>query len=326
MKLIDNYNRQLNYLRISITDRCNLRCVYCVPSGRIPKLNHEDVLTYEEFIRVINIAVDLGITKLRVTGGEPLMRKGVYDFLHRISEINGLKDISLTTNAVQLTDNIEKIKSAGIHRMNISIDSLQPEKFKFITGYDLFETVWNGITNAHRLGFNPIKINVVALRGINEDEICDFGRLTLKWPFHVRFIEYMPIGISRINPEDHLLAPEIKSRLEDIAPLVPINSDKYDGPALRYKFEGATGEIGLITAVSNHFCGQCNRLRLTANGQLRTCLLSDEQQDLKLLLRSNASDERIAEIFINAAKLKQARHCLSDGRKQVSSQMSGIGG
>jgi cyclic pyranopterin phosphate synthase len=208
-KLIDKCNRHLNYLRISITDRCNLRCRYCVPQDLIPKLSHAEILSYEEILRIVRIATRLGISKVRVTGGEPLVRKGVYEFLHKLTTTKGLKDVSLTTNGVLLKDNLEKIQAAGISRINISLDTLNPAKYREITGYDEFHRVWQGIEKAHQMGFYPIKLNVVALKGVNDEELVEMARLSFQYPFHVRFIEYMPIGRSDFNPDTLLHATEI---------------------------------------------------------------------------------------------------------------------
>lgn len=327
VKLIDNYNRMINYLRVSITDRCNLRCMYCVPDGKIPKLGHKEILSYEEILRVIRIAISLGVNKVRVTGGEPLVRKGVYDFLKILTHISALKDISLTTNGVLLEQNAEKIKDAGIRRINVSLDSLIRDNFKLITGYDKLDRVWRGIEKAMALGFDPIKINIVALRGINDNEIINFGRMSIEHPLHIRFIEYMPVGNSRTHMADHILTPEIKDRLSGLGELVQIKRTINDGPAQRYRFKGAKGELGFISAVSHHFCKTCNRLRLTANGKLRACLLSDHHEDIKSLLRSDASDKDIADVFIEAVKKKAAMHKLA-GRtdKTVNGHMYGIGG
>ena len=211
-KLIDRYCRHLNYLRISITDRCNLRCIYCVPRDLMQKLPHKEILSYEEILRIVKIGVRLGISKVRITGGEPLVRKGVYDFLEELTEIDELVDVSLTTNGVLLKDNIEKIKSAGIKRINISLDSLTRQKYKKITGNDYFDQVWEGIELAHKTGFDPIKLNVVALYGLNDNELTDFANLSFSYPFHIRFIEYMPIGTVGIKIDRRLLTLEIKNR------------------------------------------------------------------------------------------------------------------
>ncbi len=301
--------------------------MYCVPDGKIPKLAHTEILSYEEILRVINIAVSLGVNKVRVTGGEPLVRKGVYDFLGNLTRISELKDVSLTTNAVLLGQNAAKIKAAGINRINASLDSLVKEKYKQITGYDMFERVWSGIEKAVEVGFNPIKINVVALRGVNEDEIINFGRMSIDYPFHIRFIEYMPIGNSRTHMSDHILTPEIKKRLSVLGKLVQVERNITDGPAQRFKFEGAKGELGFISALSQHFCSTCNRLRLTANGKLRACLLSDHHEDLKPLLRSGAPDKDIAAVFMRAVRNKSAAHKLSgNDNASVNGRMYGIGG
>jgi GTP 3',8-cyclase len=326
-KLIDKYNRHLNYLRISITDRCNLQCMYCMPPGFIPRLHHDEILRYEEIIRIIKVGISLGISKVRITGGEPLVRKGVYDFLEQLAHMNGLCDIALTTNGVSLKNNIEKIKAAGIKRMNISLDTLNRNKYKEITGHDKFDQVWEGIALAHKTGFDPIKLNMVALSGINDDELADFARLSFSYPFHIRFIEYMPIGKSRMKYGPLLLVPEIKKRISTIGKLIPVKNGINDGPAERYKFEGAKGEIGFIGALSHHFCNRCNRLRLTASGQLRPCLLSDHHEDLKGPLRQGCFDEELAEIFLTAVRHKPSDHNLSiSNPAKVSSQMSSIGG
>lgn len=325
--LIDTYDRRLNYLRISVTDRCNLRCLYCVPDGRLPKLTHDDILTYEELLRLVAISTQLGITKVRVTGGEPLVRQGVYDFLESLSAMPTLSDISLTTNGVILAPNLERLKQVGVRRINVSLDTLKRERYRTITGYDQFERVWAGLQKALEVGFHPIKINVVALRGINDDELIDMGRLTQKYPFHVRFIEYMPIGNARMDPQANLLVPEMKERLSALGQLHPVGRQANDGPAQRYRYEGAPGELGFISSVSHHFCDRCNRLRLTASGQLRVCLLSDQQTDLRPPLRQGASDEELAHIIREAVRQKKAHHHLATpAAPKVTGQMSGIGG
>jgi GTP 3',8-cyclase len=326
-ELIDREKRHLNYLRISITDRCNLRCLYCAPDGRIPKLDHAAILSYEEILRLVNIGIGLGIRKVRITGGEPLVRKGAVDFLSRLARMPELEDVSLTTNAVMLAATAQRIFDAGIRRINISLDSLQREKYAQITGYDLFEQVWAGIEKARQIGFNPIKINVVAMRGINADEILDFGKLSIGHPFHVRFIEYMPIGNSRARSRDQILTPEIQAEIGKLGELIPVDRDHRDGPAKRYRLPGAQGEIGFISAMSHHFCSSCNRLRLTADGKLRACLLSDRHVCLKETLRNGGSDQQLADLFRAAVQQKAAEHQLCpNGETTVNDQMQGIGG
>ena len=327
LKLIDPCNRYLNYLRISITDRCNLKCIYCVPRDLIPRLSHDEILTYEEILRVVRVGVKLGISKIRVTGGEPLVRKGVYEFLAELSRISGLTDLSLTTNAVALKDNIQRIKSAGIKRINISLDTINPEKFAKITGMDLFDQVWQGIEAALEMGFHPIKINVVALNGVNDDELIDMAQLSFDYPFHIRFIEYMPIGQSQMGNGPLLLAPEIKKRISVLGRLIPVRNSANDGPAQRYLLDGAAGEIGFIHAMSHHFCDRCNRLRLTARGQLRPCLLSDHHDDVRGPLRDGCSDDQLAEIFFKAVRHKPSDHNLAlQNPTRVCGQMHSIGG
>jgi cyclic pyranopterin phosphate synthase len=233
----------------------------------------------------------------------------------------------LTTNGVLLAPEAQRIFDAGIRRINISLDSLDPEKYAQITGYDRFEQVWAGIQRAREIGFAPIKINVVAMRGINDDEIIDFGRLSLDHPFHVRFIEYMPIGSGRTRTRDQILTPEIKKRIATIGALTPLGNSQDDGPARRYRLAGAQGEVGFISALSHHFCNRCNRLRLTADGKLRACLLSDHHEPLKTLLRNGGSDQQLSEIFQIAVRHKAAKHQLCpSGVSTVKDQMRGIGG
>jgi cyclic pyranopterin phosphate synthase len=327
LKLIDPYDRHLNYLRISITDRCNLKCIYCVPGDLIPRLSHDEILTYEEILRLVRIGIRLGISKIRVTGGEPLVRKGVYGFLTELSGLDGLADLSLTTNGVSLKANLNKIKAAGIKRINISLDTLNRTKFERITGFDLFDQVWRGIEMALSMGFHPIKLNIVALNGINDDELTDMARLSFDYPLHIRFIEYMPIGASQIGNGPLLLAPEIKKRISVLGNLIPVPNTINDGPARRYHFEAAAGEIGFIHALSHHFCNKCNRLRLTARGQLRPCLLSDHHEDVKGILRTGGTDEQLAEVFFKAVRHKPSDHNLAlRNPSRVWDQMSSIGG
>ncbi len=325
-ELIDPHCRKLNYLRISITDRCNLRCLYCAPPNlQIPKLSHSDILSYEEILRLVRIGVSLGISKVRITGGEPLIRKDIGNFLAELGRIREISDLSLTTNGVLLRDHLESIRAAGIRRLNISLDTLKPERFKQIAGHDYFRQVWDGILAAYHAGFSPIKINIVAMRGINDDEFADIARLCFSYPFQIRFIEYMPMGNSPLEHARQILAPEIMNILSAIGELVPVERKQHDGPAERYRFKEAIGEIGFIRPLSHHFCAQCNRLRLTASGQLRPCLLSDAQHDLKTALRNKSSDAEISDIFLTAARFKPHRHHLIE-EENVKSQMSLIGG
>ncbi|MBC8461950.1 MAG: GTP 3',8-cyclase MoaA [Deltaproteobacteria bacterium] len=326
--LIDQHDRRLNYLRISVTDRCNLRCLYCIPCEGIAKLRHDDILTYEEILRLAMIAVSLGVNKVRLTGGEPLLRKGIYEFLPRLTALSGLKDVSLTTNGLFLKDNLEKIRTSDIKRINVSLDTLNRQRYEKITGYDGFQDVWDAIELARELNFQPIKINVVLIKGLNDDEILDFAKLSKHYPYHIRFIEYMPLGITNPNaPLQFVSNYLLKEQFRRMGHLVPVRRDEYDGPVERFKFEGASGEIGFISPLTRHFCPSCNRLRLTASGNIRPCLLSDQEVDLKGPMRSGASDDELAQVFLMAAHNKPyAHHLTSEDPIPFSGQMSSIGG
>ncbi|VEN74656.1 GTP 3',8-cyclase [Candidatus Desulfarcum epimagneticum] len=325
--LMDARGRRIRYLRVSVTDRCNLRCLYCMPEGLDPKMSHDRILTYEEIARVIRAGRALGVSKIRLTGGEPLVRKGFSGFLKTMAPWEGIEDVSLTTNGVLLKSRVEKIRSAGIRRINVSLDTLDPGKFKRIAGVDAFKEVWDGIQAAHAAGMAPIKINVVPMRGINDDELEDFARLTFDYPFHVRFIEYMPMGAAPLEDGVGVMSGEIRRNLGRIGELIPIEKGKNDGPAKRYAFPGAKGEIGLISPVSRHFCHACDRLRLTASGALRPCLLSDKEVDLKGPMRSGCSGEDLERLFISAVEQKPSRHHLTEAPAEAAPcRMSAIGG
>ncbi|MBU0991780.1 MAG: GTP 3',8-cyclase MoaA [Proteobacteria bacterium] len=326
-KLFDRYNRNLSYLRVSITDRCNLNCIYCKPEKLSPKLPHHEILSYEEILRIAHVGSELGIKKIRITGGEPLTKKGVYNFLGKLTKIDGIDDVSLTTNGVYLKENIRKIQDAGIKRINISLDTLIGKRYEQITGFDGLDTVLKGIYAALDQGFDPVKINVVALNGINDDEFLSLARLSVDHPFHIRFIEYMPIGEARVNLQQQILADKIMERIRPLGDLISIQKEHNDGPAERYKLKNAKGEIGFIRPVSRHFCSTCNRLRLTASGKLRSCLLSNVETDIKTPLRSGCSDRELYNVYLQAIKHKQYEHDLENQPdRKVPSQMSSIGG
>jgi cyclic pyranopterin phosphate synthase len=257
-----------------------------------------------------------------------LVRKGIVDFIFRLSQIEGIEDLSLTTNGILLKELAQDLKRAGLKRINISLDSLRRERFYQITRKDEYERVWEGIEEALRVGLSPVKINMVAIKGLNDDEIESFAQLTLHLPLTVRYIEYMPSGNGEEWKESDILTiPQIKSRLENIGELIPIPSDRWDGPARRFRIEGAIGEIGLIGAVSSHFCSECNRLRLTPDGKIRTCLFSDEEIDVKELLRKGGSDLDLKERLLVALQTKPERHHINTGQfKKCQRNMSAIGG
>jgi cyclic pyranopterin phosphate synthase len=327
--LFDPFNRRLNYLRLSLTDRCNLRCLYCMPEEGVPKLAHEDILSYEELLRLARLSVALGIEKIRLTGGEPLTRKGAIPFMAELARIPGIKDISLTTNGILLAEKARALWEAGIRRINISLDSLNPAVYARITRHDLFHKVWEGIQAVEALGFHPIKINVVALKGLNENEILAFGRLSEEKPYHIRFIEFMPVGSAVGCQSDRFLpADEILARLRTLGPLEPINGHGLDGPAQRWAYSGARGEVGLISPISHHFCPSCNRLRLTSDGKLRTCIFSDNETDLRQALRQGAGDDQLEMIIREAIASKPKEHPLLSpvAPQRCRRQMSAIGG
>lgn len=309
--LRDSHNRRINYLRVSITDRCNLRCHYCMPQEGVSQFSHSEILRYEEILRLAVLAVSKGITKIRVTGGEPLVRKDAVKLIHHLSQIKGVQDLSLTTNAILLEEFAPALFQAGLKRVNVSMDSLSPEKYREITRGGDLSRVWAGIHAARRAGIFPIKINVVAITGLNDGEILDFARLTMQDPFQVRFIEFMPVGVSsEWSPERYLSSQEIKRRIESVYPLIPLDGgiNDHGGPARLYKFPGASGEIGFISPISDHFCNSCNRLRVTPDGKLKTCLFSEEEMDLKQLLRSGCSDAELERKLDEAISTKPLRH------------------
>lgn len=323
----DSYQRRIDYLRLSITDRCNLRCTYCMPEDGVPKLVHTDILRYEEILRFARIVTEMGISKIRITGGEPLVRKDIFFLCENISQIPGLTSLSVTTNGVLLSQYAKTLFQSGIKRINISLDTLQPGKYAAITRHDCFNKVWNGINAAREAGFSPIKLNTVVMRGVNDDEIEELGKLTLKFPFHVRFIEFMPFQQADFG-EKYLSGDDILKRLSRVAELVPAESNDSNGPAMHYRFSGAPGKIGIISPISHHFCPTCNRLRLTADGKLRTCLFSSDEADVRTALRWGASDESITHLIRTVIARKPERHDLGNSifRKCISRPMSTIGG
>ncbi|ROR01582.1 GTP 3',8-cyclase MoaA [Desulfosoma caldarium] len=328
-ELVDGYARRVDYLRLSVTDRCNLRCTYCLPSEGFHFLPHEDILRYEELLRLVAIASRLGISKVRVTGGEPLVRKGILEFLGRLCAFSQIRDVSLTTNGVLLESLVEGLWAAGVRRLNVSLDTLQPAKYEAITGVDAFWKVWRGLSAVLDRGFTPVKINVVAIRGVNDDEIEALAELTRSYPFHVRFIELMPFRLEAYE-ERYLSADVILQRLRAMGALLPARSENGNGPARYYQFPNAPGKIGLISPMSHHFCPSCNRLRITAEGSLRTCLFSDRDVDLRGPLRCGCSDEEIAALILEAVQKKPQRHHANDApvahRKCHSRPMTAIGG
>lgn len=327
-KLIDSFNRHINYLRISVTDRCNLRCIYCMPQEGVSLIGHDDILKYEEILRITRIAASRGIQKIRVTGGEPLVRKGITGFIAKLHQIPGITEISLTTNGTLLQFFAKALRKSGMKRINISLDTLNPQKYKRITRIGDINTVLTGIRKARKAGFNPIKINVVVMRGINDDELLSFAGLTKKHPVHIRFIEFMPVNTKPGWNRDYFISnTDIQNEINKMGKLIQLPLPKNTGPAQMFQLKGALGKLGFISPLSNHFCARCNRLRLTADGKLRTCLFSDCETDLKTPLRSSCSDTELHEIITKAILSKPAQHTiLEPSFKKCMRGMSAIGG
>lgn len=324
--LKDSFDRCIHYLRVSVTDRCNLRCVYCMPPQGIRFVPHEELLTFEEMQEVVRVGVSLGIRSVRLTGGEPMVREGIVELVGMIAQIPGLQDLSMTTNGVLLSRYAKRLKDAGLRRVNVSLDTLRPDRFKEITRFGTLEDVLSGIEVALDAGLSPIKLNVVVMRGVNDDEILDLARLSLERPLHVRFIELMPIG-DFFRPERVVPAKEIFERLKTLGPLEPVEGPMGCGPARSWRWKDAKGTIGIIGAVTQTFCAQCNRLRLTATGFLRPCLDHENSIDLKPALRPFVDRKKLSDLFEEAVRLKPEMHTMV-GRETglFRSCMAGVGG
>ena len=321
----DSFQRPISYLRISVTDRCNLRCTYCMPPEGIALIPHSDVLRYEEILSVVRVAAEMGINKVRLSGGEPLARAGLVDLVRMLSEVKEIEDISLTTNGVLLKDQAAALKDAGLKRVNVSLDSLRRQRFKEITGHDRLPDVMEGIKEAGRVGLAPIKVNVVVMRGLNEDELLDFARFTMDG-WNVRFIELMPILGKGVRQPEFVSAKEMWETLSSLGALQPCSPLAGSGPASYYRLAGAKGTIGFITPVSDHFCFKCNRLRLTADGKLLPCLLESGEIDLRSALRAGASPEDIRQLILKAVASKPEGHRVSQGVVNQRRPMTQVGG
>ncbi|MEW6419102.1 MAG: GTP 3',8-cyclase MoaA [Nitrospirota bacterium] len=319
-KIKDNFQRTIDYMRISITDRCNLRCIYCMPFEDMNLIERKEILSYEEILRVVRVAAGIGLRKIRITGGEPLARKNVTYLIASIKNIEGIEDLSLTTNGVLLERFAKELADAGLDRVNISLDSFRPDKYREITRGGDIDVVLRGIASAEMAGLRPIKINVVPIRGFNDDEIEEFAKITLKASYQVRFIEFMPFGVKGIEwPEKYISSDEIKSIVEGIGPLTPVKIRK-SGPARYFRFDNAPGIVGFISPISHHFCEECNRLRLTADGKLRPCLFSETEIDLKLALRGSLPDNEIERLIKLSIEVKPEGHTIRSQESEVRSQ------
>lgn len=325
--LSDSFQRPINYLRISVTDRCNLRCIYCMPVGGVELMPHSDILSYEEIYTIAKASAELGINKLRITGGEPLVRLGLPRLIEMLAGIEAIDDIALTTNGVRLADYAAELKAAGLKRVNVSLDTLKPDRFKGITrGQSELKQVLEGIEAAKRVGLEPVKLNMVVMSGINDDEILDFAAKTVDEEWHVRFIELMPVVGNGDNALRFVAATEMRKRLEPLGELEPCLPTVGNGPAKYFRLANARGTIGFITPVSEHFCFNCNRMRLTADGKLRPCLLSEYEIDLKQPLRDGISKAGLKKLFKKAVADKPLRHGLAQGWVPNGRPFSHVGG
>jgi cyclic pyranopterin phosphate synthase len=321
--LSDSFQRPINYLRISVTDRCNLRCFYCMPEKGVPLLPREHLLTYEEIARVAGAAVGLGITKVRLTGGEPLVRAGLVDLVSMLSRIECLDDLSLTTNGLLLADFAPVLKRAGLKRVNVSLDTFDAGRFRLITGGEGLEAVLKGIEVAKEAGLDPVKVNTVVIPGVNDDELLAFGQKSMEG-WHVRFIELMPFGQARSLPA--LSVSQMAARLEEAFGPLTLALNRGGGPARYFRLPGAKGTIGFISPVSQHFCFACNRLRLTAEGKLRPCLLRETEVDLRTPLRVGVSAEELKGIIRKTVAEKPLKHCLEEKKFPDVGCMARVGG
>lgn len=331
--LKDAHGRVIDYLRISLTDRCNFRCIYCMPEEGVCSLDHDEILSIEEIERIVHVASKLGFKSIRLTGGEPLVRKGVVELVDSITNIDGIDNVSLTTNGVLLPQMADDLKRAGLSRVNISLDTLDPVQFREITRVGNLDDTLAGIDAALEVGFNPVKINAVTVRRLHQD-FLDFAKLSIDRPLHVRFIEYMPVGNDAgtsdgWGQEDVIESEELIDIINEqavsagLGQLIAAKTNPLGwGPAKYYEFEGAEGTVGFISPLSRHFCSQCNRLRLTADGKIRACLFSDDELDIKTAAR-NASDKEIERVLKTALGIKPDEHHDRIGTERNMSQIGG---
>lgn len=316
----DSFGREINYLRISLTDRCNLRCKYCMPEKGVSKFLHEDMLTLEELYEIAKVFVDLDVNKIRFTGGEPLARKGVVDLIAKISKLDKVKDLAMTTNGILLKEYAKDLKKAGLNRVNISLDTLNENKYSMITRGGNLKNVLEGIEEAKSIGLTPIKINTVLIGGFNDDEIEDLVGLTEKEEIDLRFIELMPIGEAAGWAKEKFISNDII--LEKVKDLIPIPREDISSPAVYYKLPNGKGKVGIINPISCKFCANCNRVRLTSKGQLKLCLHSNREIDIREALRKG---QDIRELILNSIGEKEESHHLEEGQ-YIKRNMNQIGG
>jgi cyclic pyranopterin phosphate synthase len=329
-QLVDSYGRRIKSMRISVTDKCNFRCTYCMPAEGLPWLKKAEILSYEEIVRIARVAVEIGIEQIRLTGGEPLVRRDVPELVRQLRQIEGLRSLSLTTNGILLKQQAAALAEAGLTRINVSLDSLLREKFTRVARRDQLLGVLAGLEEVKKYpSIHPIKINAVAMKNFSEEEVLPFVQFARDNSFVMRWIEFMPLDADQIwRKEDILTGGEIKAIIEAAyGPLVPIRTGDPAETARRYTFSDGIGEVGFINPVSEPFCANCDRIRLTADGQLRTCLFATEETDLRALVRSEATDEELARVIRQAVWLKELKHYIGDKRfRRANRSMSMIGG
>ena len=315
--MIDQFGRRIEYLRISVTDKCNLRCVYCMPLEGLPWLKRDEILDYEEIAQIVRAMAGMGLKRLRITGGEPLVRRDLAALVRMLSSIDGIENIALSTNAVLLADQAADLKAAGVDRVNISLDSLREDRVDAIARRPgSYDGIIKGLEAAEAVGFEPIKINVVLIRGSNDDEIADLAAITKERPWHIRFIEIMPTGSNTdMSVDSYISCHEALTHVRALGDLEPAEGPTGNGPATYYKFPGAPGTIGVITPMSHNFCDRCNRMRLTADGQIRPCLFGSLQTDLRGPLRRG---EDIVPLVEHTLRIKPERHWLVQGSAEGS--------
>jgi GTP 3',8-cyclase len=326
--LVDGHGRAIGDVRISVTDRCNFRCQYCMPAEGLPWLERSALLTYEEIERLVRLLASMGVHDVRLTGGEPLVRRELWTLIEQLSAIPEVEDLSLTTNGYLLTRQVDRLVAAGLKRINVSLDSLAPDRFFQLTRRDSLAQVLEGLEAAQAHSeLRPIKVKVVALKDFTEDEVLRFAEFARSKPYEVRFIEFMPLDADRAWTRDKVLPnAEIVRMIDEVYPLEPVGRERH-GTARRYRFRDGTGEMGFISPVTEPFCGDCNRIRLTAEGELRTCLFSMTETDLRGPLRAGATDAELEELIRDAVWRKELKHHVNDpGFVQPPRTMSQIGG
>jgi GTP 3',8-cyclase len=324
----DGFGRRVEYLRISVTDKCNLRCVYCMPEEGLPWLKREQLLSYEETAGIVRVMAGMGLRKLRITGGEPLVRRDLASLVRLLRAVPGIEDIALSTNAVLLDEQAAALRAAGVTRVNISLDSLRPERIDAIARRSgSAAAIFRGLDAAERAGFHPIKINCVVMRGRNDDELLDFARITRERPWHVRFIEVMPTADNLgVSEQEYVSSDEMLARIRSLGDLRPVSGPQGNGPASYFAFARAPGTVGVITPMSHNYCDRCNRMRLTADGQLRPCLFGPMQTNLRDPLRRG---EPLEPLIRETLRIKPERHWLVQGSDRGSGglrALSQVGG